>query len=244
MRASPDVQGRVDLSARDEHVRELMDDPACDPQRLRATLRRFETVNRLIAGWGTVYRTHVRPNLRTLGRPARVLDLGCGGGDLVVRLAARASRDGLEAEWIGVDPDDRAIAVARTRERLPETTFRQADAAQLVAAGERFDVVLSNHVLHHLGDDLHDFAAQSAALTRGIALHSDIARSRLAYGLYAVGIMPFAPGTFLRTDGLRSIRRSFTRGELQASLDRAAPGAWTVERPVPFRLLAVGVGRG
>jgi len=227
----------MNLRERDREVRELMDDPACDPHLLAATLQRFDTVNRLISGWGRVYRTEVRPLLRRAGRSARVLDLGCGGGDVIARLARWAHADGLHAEWLGVDPDPRALPVARRR-NTPGVSFRQADSATLRAEGERFDLVLSNHVLHHLDDtDLPAFAADSLALSRGMVLHADIERSHLAYALYAVGITPLAPGTFLRTDGLRSIRRSFRAGELAAVL----PGpAWAVRRGVPFRLLAVG----
>ncbi len=102
--------------------------------------------------------------------------------------------------------------------------------------------MLSNHVLHHLDGAMDDFLDDSVALSRGPVLHSDIARGRLAYALYAVGVTPFAPGTFLRTDGLRSIRRSFTAAELGAALAGGAPGAWRIEHPTSFRLLAVGTG--
>jgi 2-polyprenyl-3-methyl-5-hydroxy-6-metoxy-1,4-benzoquinol methylase len=231
------------LAVRDRELVELMDDPHCDPVRLDATLRRFGTINRFVSGWGTVYRATLAPYLRSLDRPARVLDLGSGGGDLVARLADRAPRDGLDVRWTGVDPDPRAHAVASERE-VPAAEFRCADAETLVAGGERFDVVLSNHVLHHLGPELGGFLRQSQELSRGLVLHADIERSRLAYGLYAVGITPFAAGTFLRTDGLRSIRRSYTRPELSLELDRHAAGEWSVQRPVPFRLVAVGRGRG
>lgn len=234
----------MSLAVRDERLAEIMDDPACDPERLRATLQRFETVNRLISGWGTVYRTLLRPHLAGLGRPARVLDIGSGGGDLVARLAAAARSDGLDVSWVGVDPDARAHEVAESREPIPGATYRCTDAATLVGEGDAFDAVLSNHVLHHLNGDLERFAAESRALSSGIVLHSDIARSRVAYGLYAVGITPFQAGTFLRTDGLRSIRRSYTPGELAARLDDAAPGAWTVRIPVPFRLVAAARGDG
>jgi 2-polyprenyl-3-methyl-5-hydroxy-6-metoxy-1,4-benzoquinol methylase len=233
----------VSLTVRDDRLVELMDDPECDPDLLRATLERFGTINRLVSGWGVVYRTQLRPHLAALGRPTRVLDVGSGGGDLVERLAGAARRDGLDVAWTGIDPDPRAHEVALARGPIEAATFRIADAATLVREGETYDAVLSNHVLHHLGDDLAGFAADSLELSRGIVLHSDIARSRIAYGLYAVGITPFAPGTFLRTDGLRSIRRSYTRAELASVLEATTPGTWSVRMPVPFRIVAAGRGR-
>lgn len=227
------------LARRDTALTELMDDPDCDPRALAATYRRFDVVNRLVSAWGRVYRTRVRPELVALGRPARVLDLGSGGGDVVARLAALASRDGLKVEWVGADPDPRAYEAARRRER-PGLRFVSQGSRELLEAGERFDLVLSNHVLHHLdADSLHAFADDSLALSRGTVVHADIARSRLAYGLYAVGITPLSVGTFLRVDGLRSIRRSYRAPELAAAL--GAP--WVVETPAPFRVLATAKGR-
>ncbi|KEP75363.1 hypothetical protein HR12_35255 [Microbacterium sp. SUBG005] len=227
------------LARRDTALTELMDDPDCDPRALAATYRRFDVVNRLVSAWGRVYRTRVRPDLVALGRPARVLDLGSGGGDVVARLAALASRDGLQVEWVGADPDPRAHEAARLRER-PGVRFVSQGSRDLIEAGETFDLVLSNHVLHHLdAASLHAFAHDSLALSRGTVLHADIARGRLAYGLYAVGIAPLSVGTFLRVDGLRSIRRSYRAPELAAAL--GAP--WVVETPAPFRLLATAKGR-
>jgi 2-polyprenyl-3-methyl-5-hydroxy-6-metoxy-1,4-benzoquinol methylase len=215
-----------------------MDDPDCDPDRLAATLRRFDVVNRLWSGWAALYRRRLGPFLASRERPTRVLDLGSGGGDLVVRLDDLARRDGLDVHWVGADPDERALAVsgARASSRIE---FRATDASSLRAAGESFDAVLSNHVLHHLdSSELADFAADSLALSDGIVLHSDIRRSRTAYGLYAIGVTPLAPGTFLRTDGLRSIRRSYRAGELGALL--GAP--WTVTDASPFRIVAEARG--
>ncbi|WP_322410382.1 methyltransferase domain-containing protein [Microbacterium invictum] len=226
------------LAVRDTRLRELMDDPDCDLERLHATLRRFSVVNRLVSGWGAVYRSTVAPYLRGLGRPARVLDLGCGGGDVIARLASLARREGIVAEWRGVDPDERSLAVAR-RYAAPGIRFEATDSSALRAAGERFDLVISNHVLHHLDPiAFATFRDDSRALSLGLVLHGDIARGRLAYGLYAAGITPLAPGSFLRTDGLRSIRRSFTAPELADALG----SGWRVEQPAPFRVLAVSEG--
>lgn len=238
MNASRAPQPRVDLSRRERSLRELMDDPDCDPQRLHATLRRFHLVNRLVAGWGTVYRTRLRSLLAELPQPARVLDIGSGGGDVVLRLAKLAERDGIEVQWTGVDPDPRADRLAQDRQR-PGVRFLCTDAETLLDRGETFDVVLSNHVLHHLDDaELLSFAETSRRLARHVVFHGDIARGRLAYALFAAGITPLAPGTFLRTDGLRSIRRSYRQAELAAALGPQ----WEIETPAPFRLLARGNG--
>lgn len=229
----------MDLSVRDENLRELMDDPDCDPQRLQATLRRFGIINRMISGWDTVYRSRLRQILRSLPQPARVLDLGSGGGDVIDRLARLSARDKLHVEWTGADPDPRAYEAAVAR-HIPGATFHCADADALLSRGEVFDVVISNHVLHHLSSsELMHFTAASRHLASTAVLHSDIARGRMAYGLFAIGITPLAPGTFLRTDGLRSIRRSYRPQELTHAL--GAP--WSVSSPVPFRLLAEAPGR-
>lgn len=228
----------MNLSERDEQLRELMDDPDCEPQRLHATLRRFGLVNRLVAGWGTVYRTRLRDALASLNRPARVLDLGSGGGDVIAHLARLTARDGLSVHFTGADPDPRAHRMANSRQ-VPGATFRCADANDLLRCGDSFDVVISNHVLHHLeAAELEEFALASRRLATTTVLHGDISRGRLAYGLFAVGITPLAPGTFLRTDGLRSIRRSYRPAELAAALGRH----WSITQPTPFRLLAQGRG--
>lgn len=224
------------LSTRDERLTELMDDPDCDPERLRRTLQRFRAVNGAVSRWGRVYRTHLRPTLARAEGAARILDIGCGGGDVLRRLVRLARRDGFAVEGVGIDPDPRAHEVARGGERIDGVSFRRARSEELVAAGERFDVVVSNHLLHHL--DAASFGgviADSEALATHLCVHSDIARGRAAYGAFAVASAPLAPGTFLRVDGLRSIRRSYTREELAARL----PRGWRAEQPTAFRLLAV-----
>lgn len=225
----------MNLAEREASLRELMDDPDCDPRLLAATYRRFGLVNRLVAGWAGVYRRTLRPYLTGLERPARVLDLGCGGGDVAAHLAALARADGLRVRWIGADPDPRAIEAAAAR-TASDVSFVCTDSGALRENGEHFDAVISNHVLHHLdAAQLAAFIDDSAALSTGLVLHGDIERGRLAYALYGAGILPLAPGTFLRTDGLRSIRRSYRAGELAARL----PEGWRVERPARFRVLAV-----
>lgn len=228
----------MNLRERDVALTEVMDDPDCDARTLEASYRRFGLVNRIVSGWGRVWRGTVEPWAAGRDGAVRILDLGCGGGDLLVRLEMLARRARIAVDLTGADPDPRAIAVAAAR-RGTSARFLRADAGRLLADGERFDLVLSNHVLHHLtAQELSRFAEQSRSLSRGIVLHADIERSAAAYALYAAGIAPLALGTFLRLDGLRSIRRSYRREELQAALGTP----WLVDSPAPFRLLAHAAG--
>lgn len=220
------------LRERDVHALEEMDRPGCDPARLDRTYAQFSVVNRAIAGWRGIYRTHLRPVLSAT-EVTTLLDIGCGGGDVPVMLAAWAARDRRRVEITAIDPDRRAFEFAVRRRRVDGVTFRQASTAGLVAEGQRYDVVLSNHVLHHLDTvELPQFLAESALLSRGHVLHNDIRRSPAAYALFYAVSWPF-PGSFIRDDGLTSIRRSYTAAELQA----AAPPGWAVAPRFPFRNL-------
>ena len=223
------------LLDREPHVREQMDDPGCDEGALRRTYAQFRVVNAVVAGWRSTYRRHVRPVLRA-DRATTVLDLGCGGGDLARSLVRWAARDGLRVEVIGVDPAPRAHAWASGRPPVPGVVFRRALSSDLAQEGARFDVVVSNHVLHHHDEaQLQALLSDSQRLARRRVVHSDIVRSRLAYLLFSFATWPFFPGSFIRADGLVSIRRSYTPGELAA----VVPAGWRVERQRPWRNLVV-----
>lgn len=224
----------IDLAQRDRDLRELMDDPDCDPDALRRTYGQFGLVNRLVAGWRRRYRRDLRP-LLSAGRGTTLLDVGCGAGDVACALARWAARDGLRLDVTAVDPDPRAYAYAvESGGATPAVTFRCCSSGDLVAEGRRFDVVISNHVLHHLTEDeLAALLTESTGLARRLVLHSDLTRSPVAYAAYGLLSRAAGPGSFLRADGLRSLRRSYRPAELAAIV----PAGWQVRRAFPFRLL-------
>lgn len=223
------------LKDRAEDLLEEMDRPDCDPARLRNSYARFPLVNRLVAGWGRNYQRRIKPLLAGSGS-LTMLDIGCGGGDVLRRLARAAARDGFRVEATGADPDPRAHAFAYSRKAVDGVRYRRALTSELLDDGERYDVVISNHVLHHLGkEDLDTMLADSEQLARRLVLHNDLRRSALAYALFLVFFWPLGIGSYIHTDGLASIRRSYTARELRA----IAPPGWQVERNGPWHLLLV-----
>ncbi len=220
---------------RADHLREHIDDPACDRELLFRTYRQFTMVNVLLSGWRRLYRELIRPALGG-ARSFRVLDIGFGGGDILRRLSQWADRDGLHMEALGIDTERRTVEYAEQCPRSPALRFELATAGEVAARGERFDFVLSNNVLHHLSDtDVRGLAEVARNLATRTVIFSDIRRSALGYVLFAVAAPPLMPRSYAYVDGLTSVRRSFTDQELKAVL----PAGWQVTRMAPFRLLAV-----
>ena len=226
-----------DLSTRASDARELMDDPDADIAMLERTYERFRVVNALVSGPGEFYRRDIRPRARR--GPIRILDIGAGGGDVCRMIAAKLQRDGLTAEITALDADERAIRWAAGHDGGSGVRYRCALSEELVAEGQQYDIVFSNHLLHHLTEqELQSLLLDSRRLVGedGIVVHRDIARSRAAYALYSAVTWLLSGtlfrGSFIREDGLISIRRSYTSKEL-ASI---APPGWTVRFALPSRL--------
>jgi 2-polyprenyl-3-methyl-5-hydroxy-6-metoxy-1,4-benzoquinol methylase len=210
---------------------EKMDLPDCDPDRLERTYHQFALVNKALSGWHGLYEREIRPLLSA--GSTTLLDVGSGGGDLAVTLASWAAGDGFRLQVTGIDPDSRAHSFASSRPPVPGVGFRCAHTSELLREGFSFDVVISNHVLHHLQPvELQPFLADSQELARRKVLHNDLRRSPAAYALFSVAALPFR-GSYIREDGLTSIRRSYTLQELAA----LAPPGWYVERSSAFHQL-------
>lgn len=208
-------------------------DEACEPELLENTYRNFAYINRVVSRWHYVYKHYLRP-LAVNTRPLELLDIGFGGGDVVQQLHLWANRDGLSMHIHAIDNDERALAYVQKHLNLPRVTFEQATSRELVERNQMFDAVISNHVLHHLDESsLHALCQDSRYLSRQLVLHNDLERSALAYAGFGVVTAPLFRQSFIREDGLISIRRSFSKTELE----HFSPDGWQVKKLFPYRLL-------
>jgi ubiquinone/menaquinone biosynthesis C-methylase UbiE len=118
-----------------------------------------------------------------LSRGMRVIDLGCGIGDVSLLAARLVGRDGLV---IGIDLDERALETARARsqERDVRQVRFERRAIDNLDFGEPFDAVIGRHILIHMPDPIR-VLKQAAQLLRpgGVAaFHEyDFSLIELAY---------------------------------------------------------------
>jgi SAM-dependent methyltransferase len=82
------------------------------------------------------------------GGGGRLLDIGCGSGDLVKSLLPRFN------SVAGTDVS--GVALAKARKAVPAGLFRQVDSMVLPFGDRSFDLVVSNQVLEHIYPDETD----------------------------------------------------------------------------------------
>lgn len=114
------------------------------------------------AGWAQLWGGSARPawdavlEASGVGAGARVLDVGCGAGDLLAHL----DRLGLTAA--GVDPAPGMVAYAR--DRVPAADVRLGGAEELPWPDGSFDLVISVNALH-FAEDVPAALAELARVT-------------------------------------------------------------------------------
>lgn len=223
------------LSKRTPSLIEEMDRDDCNPILLENTYKQFPLINRLLSQWYRVYRNEIFPLIKQ-PRTYSLLDIGFGGGDIPIQLAQWAKKDGIQLNITAIDPDQRAYEFAKSNYPEGLVTWRQISTKTLIEEREKFDLVISNHLLHHLHDgEVTALLKEAKTLSTGKVIFSDIERSKIGYSLFNIISRLFFKNSFITTDGLMSIRRSFTRNELR-SLTSAD---WKVKRMFPFRLLLI-----
>ncbi len=203
---------------------ELMDDLTLATDALRQNLDELEAINTWLGGYVPVTAGLglLRPDWPR-GRPLRLADVGCGGGDTLRAVAAWARRHGLAVELIGIDANAFMIDYARQKcAAWPEITFQQLDIFAEAFRGQSFDVVTCSLFCHHFADEaLAGLLSQVVSQARLSVVINDLHRHPLAY--YSIRwLTRLLGGSYLvQHDAPLSVARAFRRAELLALCARA-----------------------
>ena len=246
MRSESRTSGaEIDFSRRvsPRELPELMDGD-CSYEDFRGCLLSLEQVNRWLLGY--------RPTLAWLERlphalrgaglrgpglrgPAHIVDVGCGGGDLLRQVAGWARKQGIAVELTGIDLNPYAArAAAESTPTELGITWVTGDAV-VYRPEKPMDIVVSSLLAHHLEDE-EIFALlrwMEATVQLGWFIN-DLERAEWSCRMF--GWVRWHP--IVRHDGPVSFRRAFRKEDwvrLLAAAD-VPREVVTVERWRPGRL--------
>jgi 2-polyprenyl-3-methyl-5-hydroxy-6-metoxy-1,4-benzoquinol methylase len=226
---------------------ELMDDPGLPEADHLHALAALATIN-AVSGTGFQIARAALTLVPPAGSdPVRVVDLACGGGDVMLACGRRLAR-GLGGRGVimtGVDISRRgleraAARVAAAGEPRAGSSLRfNCVARDIVASGcLPCDIAICSLFLHHLHDEMAERVLRSMAMQCRLGfVVSDLIRSPLGLALAVIGTSLLSGSRVARVDGPLSVRAARTTAEYRQLLAAAGLASATVRRVWPERVL-------
>ena len=228
----------------DPEMMDLAGNTAADLDPALADLRE---VNRRLRG-SRVLLEAIDPFLdwATPGERFDVLDVGTGGGDLLVDLAAHIKGRGFVPHIVGVERDPTTAAIARRETAaVPEIQIIECDAFKLPYSEGSFDLVTASLFMHHFEyQEVVILLRRLLKLARKAVVINDLRRHLLPWAFIGIASRVRKTSRMFRHDAPLSVLRGFTAEELEAAAQDAGGYGSAVVRRWPFRLVATIPARG
>jgi len=218
---------------------EIMDQPGLSAAEHAAALRGLKRIHKFSRTLPHLVKP-LAPLMKPAGtEPVTVLDIACGGGDLLCDLARVAAGRGWNARFSGTDISDQAIEIARDNARRAGHDIRFfASNAVRDPVPERFDIVMCTLFLHHLTEDeAKRLLTHMAAAARSLVLADDLVRSPFGYGLAQLGCHLLSRSPVVHFDGPVSVQAAYTPTEIRTLAESAGLAGCHVATHWPQRFL-------
>jgi SAM-dependent methyltransferase len=228
----PDMRRR----AQPAELPELMDGP-CSREDIRACLRDLARVNAWLRGYRPTF--NWLQSFAQLGAPLRILDVGCGDGDALGKIARWAKKRRIDVRLIGLDLNPETVSIAK-RATPPEYGI------EFVATNvfdyepqEPVDVIVNSLFAHHLSDEeIVRFIGWMECHARLGWFVNDLSRAVTPYRLFKLLAKATRLHRLVQHDGPVSVARAFRAADWQRLCAAAGlrDGDFSILSYVPARL--------
>lgn len=201
-----------------------MDDFSIAGNELEDTLDVLDQINVWLGGNKVVLDSLSYLNKKTdlLHTGTTILDVGCGSGDTLRRIAKWADRRHIATSLYGIDANEFTVNVARdSAADYNNIQFIHGDALENDALLEKSDIVICSLFLHHLTDEeIRSFIEKCFEKNVKAVIISDLHRHWLGYYLFQLVCFVFRVPHMIKHDGSLSVLRGFKREPLKALLQK------------------------
>jgi 2-polyprenyl-3-methyl-5-hydroxy-6-metoxy-1,4-benzoquinol methylase len=214
-------------------VIEIMDDLNCSGEVVFQTLRELEFINRTLGGNAVTVGGVKQLLKRNRTNSLQIIDLGCGGGDMLKLLRRKLNINGLLK---GIDANPNIIHYAEQHNTDPSISFSTTDILSNEFRKETCDIVMATLFFHHFTDDqLVDIFSHLKNQARIGIVVNDLHRHPLAYHSIRLLTKLFSKSSMVKYDAPLSVLRGFSRVELTHILKRAGIENYTIRWRWAFR---------
>ena len=229
----------ADLQKRSAEV-EIMDDLNCNGEVVDQTLRELEFINRWLGG-NAVTLEGAKLLINDRKEILTIVDLGCGGGDMLKLLSDWARKNNRKLNLVGIDANPNIISFAKENcKAYPEITFETLNIFSEDFQSRKYDVVMGTLFYHHFTqEELVNFFSKLKQQVRIGIIINDIHRHYLAFHSIRLLTKLFSKSAMVKFDAPLSVLRAFTKRELTDILNKSQLSSFTIKWRWAFRWLVI-----
>jgi SAM-dependent methyltransferase len=213
--------------------KELLDQDFIPEQDLFQNLRELDFINHWLGGYKISF--DALKKVLQKGRRYVLVDIGCGGGDTLKRIARWNMRAGFGLDLVGVDVKPVCIAYARENLSGLPVELITDDYRNLYEHLPEVDIIHACLFCHHLTSQELTELVRFALDRRAMLIVNDLERNPVAY--YAIKWLTtlFSKSYLVKNDAPLSVLRGFKKTEWKDILAAAGATDFSVRNKWAFR---------
>lgn len=217
---------------------EIMDDLEGAGPDWEQALRELKVINLFLGGNSLTLKgiAHFVEKAKP-GQLLYIADIGCGGGDMLLVMAAWARRNQLPVRLLGVDANPHIIRYAQKNTAAwPEIEYLKADIFSTSFRKQKFDIVCCTLFTHHFSDEqlVRLLRSLQGQVRLGVVVN-DLHRHALAYYSIKALTTLFSRSHMVKHDAPVSVLRAFSRQDWENILQSASISHFSLHWRWAFR---------
>lgn len=218
--------------------KEQLDNLDLDGQVLHQTLSELAVINRYFGNYRAMRKAILQVIQTQKKQHFRIIDMGCGGGDVLLFLAKTCQKKGIKASFLGIDGNKNSLTfAAKSAVGFSEIKLMQADVLSKDFKLPECDILITSHFLYHFDNQqLTAFLNKQKSVVKIAIISSELQRSLLAFWLFKLAAPFLNLSKLTQQDGLLAIKRAFSKKELEDLVKNTNMENFSVVKRLMFRL--------